>query len=709
MADYTTGGIQQQDASIYIGKTFMEKYEVKEILGQGAMGVVLKVWDTLEDVFKAIKVVPPQLAHDELSFKGLKQEVNASSKVTHPNVLDINSLEKWQGIYFIVMEYIEGKTLAKLLAESKNGKLPEKQVLGYMKQICEGLVEAHKMGTIHLDLKPQNIMVDKNGRIKVLDFSISHQISKSMTTLTGQNQSAGTLPYMAPEQLSKKFGRVNEQTDIWGLGATLYHLLSGAIPYESREQILDLTEEPYELEGVSEKTKILISKCMDRDRKKRISSINKILIQAGFNHESSNNLRINKNKEISKNLNKLEYKKLLKEYTEKINMLLIKDKYSSIIEQINFAIAKGIKETDLPITIIKATFIKDNFNKVNLLKNGENHNELIKLLNTFKGYNIQSNLIKNEINKCEIKRLENLMHKAINNKNYSETLNIMGNLKKITKNPKQYIKRIDILKKSIPFLSGTVISHIKVNDDTFFCDEKLDELEKLMENMEDIYISDLEKIKKSIIKEKNEIIDIKIKEGSILFWFLFWPILSILSTILIFMFMPQLDPPETAGKFLKWIENSDVIKGLVGLILFLIMFVTAEKKGWLVGILVGFGGIIIFGISAWALFGILFVLIGIIGTPYGYLAISFAILFTISYYLKINYYYSLIKKKKPVVINFMVTLLVLNSILIFFLFYIKNWSVPIFNQKEDNKVVKIHIDKNNKPKILRENNVNIDF
>jgi len=185
-------------------------------------------------------------------------------------------LEEFQGLYFIVMEYIDGETLADKLADSSDGKLDEDVVLEYMNQICLGLNEAHKNGVIHLDLKPQNIMVKENGEIKILDFSISHQITKSMTMLTGQNLSTGTLPYMAPEQLSKKFGRINEQADVWGLGAVMYHLISGEVPFEDRNQILDPEEEPYELEGVSDKISMIISGCLTKDRKERITSITEI-------------------------------------------------------------------------------------------------------------------------------------------------------------------------------------------------------------------------------------------------------------------------------------------------------------------------------------------------------------------------------------------------------------------------------------------------
>jgi len=281
MADFTTGGAKAQDADVFIGKKF-GKYEVKEKLGQGAMGIVLKVWDTLEDVYKAIKMVPPEVAFDELSFDQLKQEVNSSSKVVHPNVIKVMGLEEYQGLYFIVMEYVDGVTLSKKMLSFNERKLPEKDVLEYLKQACEGLREAHRQNVIHLDLKPQNIMLTKDSRIKILDFSISYQITKSMTMLTGKNMSTGTLPYMAPEQLSKKYGKINEQTDVWGIAATMYHLLSGDVPFEDRNQILDSEEEPYELEDVSDLTKSIINGCMQKNRAKRFKNIAELMKAAGF-------------------------------------------------------------------------------------------------------------------------------------------------------------------------------------------------------------------------------------------------------------------------------------------------------------------------------------------------------------------------------------------------------------------------------------------
>jgi len=288
MADFVTGGAKAQNADVFIGKK-ISKYEIKSKIGQGAMGIILKVWDTLEEVYKAIKMVPPELSFDKLSFNQLKKEVNSSSKIIHPNVIKVMGLEEYQGLYFIVMEFIDGLTLADILADAPDGKLDEEIVVKYMNQICLGLNEAHKNGVIHLDLKPQNIMAKKNGEIKILDFSISHQITKSMTMLTGQNLSTGTLPYMAPEQLSKKFGRINEQTDIWGLGATMYHLLSGEVPFETDRQILDSEEEPYELETVSEKTKTIISGCLTKDRNERYKNINDVLNKSGFSVGTTEN------------------------------------------------------------------------------------------------------------------------------------------------------------------------------------------------------------------------------------------------------------------------------------------------------------------------------------------------------------------------------------------------------------------------------------
>jgi serine/threonine protein kinase len=275
MTQFVTGEIIFKP-EILIGKK-LGKYEVREIIGRGGMAVVFKAWDTLEKRFKCIKMIPPQATADQLSLKKLRREVLNASEIAHPNVIKVFSFEEEEGMYFIVMEYLEGKTAAEKMAENDDDRLPEKEVLNIMKDVASALRESHKRKVIHCDLKPQNIMFTREGEVKVLDFSISFQITRSITMSTGERSSTGTIPYMAPEQLSKKFGRVDEQTDVWGFGATMYHMLSGEPPFDDREQIIDPDEFPYELEGISGKTRDIVFRCLEKDKGKRFKNMKEVL------------------------------------------------------------------------------------------------------------------------------------------------------------------------------------------------------------------------------------------------------------------------------------------------------------------------------------------------------------------------------------------------------------------------------------------------
>ncbi|MCX6582622.1 MAG: serine/threonine-protein kinase [Candidatus Aminicenantes bacterium] len=258
-----------------VGRT-LGKFHVQEIIGRGGMGVVFKVWDTLEDRPKAIKMVPPELATSPLAFEDLKREISLASGIIHPNVVKVLSLEAQDGQYFIVMEFIEGESLEKKMAWTKERRLKEADVIRIMKKTADGVVEAHARMIIHRDLKPRNIMEAKNGEVKVLDFGISHRMGRSMTELTGVNNT-GTWPYMAPEQLSNNFGREDQQVDIWAMGVTMYQLLSGDIPFRNREQIIDLKEKPFPLKHVSRKTSLIVLKCLEKDRKKRYQHMVEVL------------------------------------------------------------------------------------------------------------------------------------------------------------------------------------------------------------------------------------------------------------------------------------------------------------------------------------------------------------------------------------------------------------------------------------------------
>jgi serine/threonine protein kinase len=146
-----------------------------------------------------------------------------------------------------------------------------------MKKLAGGLVETHKNKVIHRDIKPSNVMVTPGGQVKILDFGVSYQVTKSMTEMVGEHQSMGTWPYMAPEQLSTRYGRENQQVDIWGFGVTMYQLLTGQLPFTNKDQIKDKSEKPYEMAGVSRKTLDLVIKCLEKDRKKRFQNMEQVL------------------------------------------------------------------------------------------------------------------------------------------------------------------------------------------------------------------------------------------------------------------------------------------------------------------------------------------------------------------------------------------------------------------------------------------------
>ncbi len=257
--------------------TRLGKYVILEKLGKGGKGVVFKVMDTLEEREKAIKMVPPRIADSPVAFKELKREINTAACIIHPHVVKVLGLEEVDSQFFIVMEYIEGQSLEQILADSKEGKLEETQVIDIMKKLALGLLETHKKNVIHRDIKPSNVMLIPEGQVKILDFGISYQVTTSMTELVGEHHRTGTWPYMAPEQLSTRYGRENKQVDIWGFGVTMYQLLTGKFPFIDKDQIKDSNEKPYELAGVSRKVRNLVMKCLEKDRKNRFQNMEEVL------------------------------------------------------------------------------------------------------------------------------------------------------------------------------------------------------------------------------------------------------------------------------------------------------------------------------------------------------------------------------------------------------------------------------------------------
>jgi serine/threonine protein kinase len=261
------------------GDTIGKKYKVEKEHDKGGMAKIYKVFDRLAKEYRAIKTVPNVLSYDNEALERLRNEINHAQKISHPNVIRVYDLFEDRGRYLLVMEYIDGKNLYQVLKERSDKRFKEYEVIKYMIQVSKGLKEIHRRGIVHLDLKPKNIMLTKEGEIKILDFSISKmrdQLKDARSHLFAE----GTLPYMAPEQLSNNYGNKNEQTDFWSLGATMYYLLSGKYPFgNDANRIKDPAEKPSErnLFHVSIMTKNFVLKCLQKDRTKRYKNMKGVL------------------------------------------------------------------------------------------------------------------------------------------------------------------------------------------------------------------------------------------------------------------------------------------------------------------------------------------------------------------------------------------------------------------------------------------------
>jgi serine/threonine protein kinase len=232
-----------------IGQT-ISHYKILEKLGEGGMGIVYKATDRRLFRHVAVKILPPQFVTSDK--KGLRfiQEARAASALNHPNICTIYDIGKHEDIEFIVMEFIEGDTLRKIMIERQC--LSEKEVVNIGSQVCDALTAAHEKGIIHRDLKPENLMITRQNRVKVMDFGLAKLLhgehdSLEASTLkenylasqdllkTNLSTFQGTAYYMAPEQIEKK--RVDARTDIFAVGVVLYELLTGLPPFAGRDSV----------------------------------------------------------------------------------------------------------------------------------------------------------------------------------------------------------------------------------------------------------------------------------------------------------------------------------------------------------------------------------------------------------------------------------------------------------------------------------------
>ena len=208
------------------GQKINGRYEIIKSIGEGGMANVYLAYDTILDRNVAIKVLRGDLANDEKFVRRFQREALSASSLSHPNIVAMYDVGEDNGLYYIVMEYVEGKTLKQLL--KKRGSLTLSEAIDIMLQLTDGMAHAHDSYIVHRDLKPQNIMIQDDGQIKITDFGIAMALNS--TQLTQTNSVMGSVHYLPPEQAAGKGATI--KSDIYSMGIIFYELLTGELPFK---------------------------------------------------------------------------------------------------------------------------------------------------------------------------------------------------------------------------------------------------------------------------------------------------------------------------------------------------------------------------------------------------------------------------------------------------------------------------------------------
>ena len=259
-----------------LGRVLGHRYEILQLLGEGGMGTVYKARDREVDRLIALKVIRPELAQNADALHRFKQELVLARQVTHRNVIRIFDLGEADGMKFITMEFIDGRDLKSLIREK--GKFAPRDAIQIVAQVCKALEVSHAEGVIHRDLKPQNIMVDEQGKVSVMDFGIARS-TEMVGGMTQTGALVGTPEYMSPEQA--KGQHLDARSDLFSLGIIFYELLTGNSPFKADTAMATLwkrTHEaarpPIELEsGIPQAVSDMVVKCLEIDRERRYQTV----------------------------------------------------------------------------------------------------------------------------------------------------------------------------------------------------------------------------------------------------------------------------------------------------------------------------------------------------------------------------------------------------------------------------------------------------
>ncbi|MGE5194680.1 MAG: serine/threonine-protein kinase [Deltaproteobacteria bacterium] len=202
--------------------------EILELLGQGGMGAVYKARQRQLNRIVALKILPSESAADPAFAERFSREAQALAQLNHPHIVAVHEFGQANGLYYFVMEFVDGSNLRRLL---ESGHIAPREALAIVPQICDALQYAHEEGVVHRDIKPENILIDRKGRVKIADFGLAKLLGRTQESflLTGTHQVMGTPNYIAPEQMERPLA-VDHRADIYSLGVVFYEMLTGELP-----------------------------------------------------------------------------------------------------------------------------------------------------------------------------------------------------------------------------------------------------------------------------------------------------------------------------------------------------------------------------------------------------------------------------------------------------------------------------------------------
>ncbi len=276
-----TETIQVPVKELAAGATFARRYQIIEDLGKGGMGRVYKVLDMEIREKMALKLLNPAIASDERTIERFRNELKLARTISHRNVCRMYDLGREEGTYYITMEYVSGEDLKSLI--HRIGALPVGKAVSIARQVGEGLAEAHRLGVVHRDLKPQNIMIDREGNARIMDFGIARSLEAK--GITGAGIMIGTPEYMSPEQVDGK--DADERSDIYSLGIVLYEMLTGHLPFEGDTPLSVAVKQKSEMPAnpkainalIPDELSRIILRCLEKPKEKRFQAADEFLTE----------------------------------------------------------------------------------------------------------------------------------------------------------------------------------------------------------------------------------------------------------------------------------------------------------------------------------------------------------------------------------------------------------------------------------------------